>query len=60
MPGYILHLTSARMFLDRLPAESPYRSDPQMRNDFYIGSLLPDAVSPKTHPTFMIRNFVTG
>lgn len=57
MPGYILHLTSARMFLDRLPAESPYRSDPQMRNDFYIGSLLPDAVSPKNASHFYDPEF---
>ena len=47
MPGYILHLTSARMFLDRLPADSQYRNDPKLQNDFYIGNLLPDAVSPK-------------
>ena len=57
MPGYILHLTSARMFLDRLPAESPYRSDPQMRNDFYIGNLLPDAVSPKNASHFYDPEF---
>lgn len=57
MPGYILHLTSARMFLDRLPAESPYRSDPQMRNDFYIGNLLPDAVSPKNSSHFYDPEF---
>ena len=57
MPGYILHLTSARMFLDRLPAESPYRSDPQMRNDFYIENLLPDAVSPKNASHFYDPEF---
>lgn len=57
MPGYILHLTSARMFLDRLPAESPYRSDSQMRNDFYIGNLLPDAVSPKNASHFYDPEF---
>lgn len=48
MPGYILHLVSVHMLLERLPAESPYRTDPQMRNELYVGSLLPDAAVPKT------------
>ena len=52
MPGYILHLTSARMFLDRLPVDSRYRNDLKVQNDFYIGNLLPDAVSPKESSHF--------
>jgi len=63
MPGYILHLTSARMLLDRLPADSQYRVDPKKQNDFYIGNLLPDAVSPKKRshfydPAFLDRMIV--
>lgn len=52
MPGYILHLTSARMFLDRLPVDSRYRNDLKVQNDFYIGNLLPDAVNPKESSHF--------
>lgn len=52
MPGYILHLVSARMLLDMLPAEADYHSDAKLRNDFYMGNLLPDAVSPKTASHF--------
>ena len=48
MPGYVLHLVSVQMLLERLPAASPYRMDPKMRNELYIGSLLPDAAVPKT------------
>ena len=63
MPGYILHLTAARMFLDRLPAESPLHTDLRMRDAFYIGNLLPDAVTPKTashfyDPAFLDRMIV--
>lgn len=46
MPGYILHLTAAKMYLDRLLIENssdPLCGDPQ-QNDFYIGNLLPDSV----------------
>ena len=35
MPGYILHLTAAKMFLDC------------SENDFYVGNLLPDVTSDK-------------
>ena len=35
MPGYILHLTAAKMFLDH------------SENDFYVGNLLPDVTSDK-------------
>ena len=47
MPGYILHLTAAKMYLDNIlnknPDDALYR-DPQQQNDFYIGNLLPDSV----------------
>lgn len=47
MPGYILHMTAAKMYLDRLAnvdSADPLCSDPQQQNDFYIGNLLPDSV----------------
>ena len=33
-------------------ADSQYRVDPKKQNDFYIGNLLPDAVSPKKRSHF--------
>lgn len=51
MPGYILHLTAAHIFMDNLPASSPLRR-PDLQNDFYIGNLLPDAVGDKTASHF--------
>ena len=47
MPGYILHLTAAKMYLDRIlnkNCEDALCRDPQQQNDFYIGNLLPDSV----------------
>lgn len=47
MPGYILHLTAAKMYLDRLINETAgdlLCRDPKQQNDFYIGNLLPDSV----------------
>lgn len=52
MPGYILHLTAARMVLDMLPGVSELYHDPKAQNDFLIGSLLPDAVKEKTASHF--------
>lgn len=42
MPGYILHLTAAKMFWDSAKNKSSYSE-----NDFYVGNLLPDATSDK-------------
>jgi len=42
MPGYILHLTAAKMFWDRAKNQKLYNE-----NDFYVGNLLPDATSDK-------------
>ena len=50
MPGYILHLTAAKMCLDRLTyedPEDPLCTDPKQQNDFYIGNLLPDTVTSR-------------
>ena len=52
MPGYILHLTAARMFLDMQKDDAPIRCLPDRKNDFYIGNLLPDAVTDKTASHF--------
>ena len=52
MPGYVLHLTAARMFLDRLSGEHPFCKDKILMNDFYIGNLLPDTVKDKSRSHF--------
>lgn len=52
MPGYVLHLTAARMFLNRLPGEHPFCKDKILMNDFYIGNLLPDTVKDKSRSHF--------
>lgn len=52
MPGYILHLTAAKMYLNALPDTDPLRRCADLQNDFYIGNLLPDAVADKTESHF--------
>ncbi len=52
MPGYILHLTAARMYLDIQPSESRIRKDAGWQNDFFIGNLLPDTVKRKDRSHF--------
>lgn len=42
MPGYILHLTAAKMFWNQAKNQKLYNE-----NDFYVGNLLPDATSDK-------------
>ena len=51
MPGYILHLTAAVMFLSGLP-ETHSLCLPEKSNAFFAGSLLPDAVKVKTASHF--------
>lgn len=45
MPGYILHLTAAKMALDMLQKTNEHFKDSKVQNDFLVGSLLPDAVN---------------
>lgn len=52
MPGYILHLTAAKMLLELLPEASYLCRDPKERNDFYAGCLLPDTVKDKADSHF--------
>lgn len=52
MPGYILHLTAARMYLDHLPPEDSLCCDPKQQNDFFAGNLLPDSVRDKSRSHF--------
>lgn len=52
MPGYILHLTAARMYLDHLPPVDPLCCDPKQQNDFFAGNLLPDSVQEKSRSHF--------
>ena len=52
MPGYILHLTAARMYLDLLPPTDPLKYNLDLQNDFFAGNLLPDAVTQKKESHF--------
>lgn len=52
MPGYILHLTAARMYLDYLPSEDSLCCDLKQQNDFFAGNLLPDSVREKSRSHF--------
>ena len=50
MPGYMLHLTAAQMYLEKLRREAPgdpLSSDPDGQDQFYIGNLLPDSVNSR-------------
>ena len=48
MPGYILHLTAGAMYLNGLPEEDLLQRSEKARNDFFVGNLIPDAVSDKS------------
>lgn len=48
MPGYILHLTAAKILLDKYTL-------PINKNDFFIGNLLPDAVPEKSASHFRAK-----
>ncbi len=52
MPGYILHLTAAKIYLNTIPQSDLLYTDPSLQNEFYIGNLLPDAVSDKSGSHF--------
>lgn len=51
MPGYILHLTAAQMFLNILEKENVL-FDPRKKNAFLIGNLLPDTTKMKNASHF--------
>lgn len=57
MPGYVLHLTAARMYLDRLPADDPICADRTAQNDFFVGNLLPDTVKAKRRSHFRLSQY---
>ena len=48
MPGFILHLTSAKMLLNQLPDHPHFPYMIASENDFMTGSLLPDATATRT------------
>lgn len=52
MPGYILHLTTARMLLDMLPEYPQFSTIITSENDFFVGNLLPDTTMDKAKSHF--------
>lgn len=52
MPGFILHLTSAKMLLNQLPDHPHFPYMIASENDFMTGSLLPDATANKNRTHF--------
>lgn len=52
MPGYILHLTAAKMFLNRVKREHVIEMSRKDENDFLIGNLLPDTTKMKSRSHF--------
>ncbi len=52
MPGYILHLTAAKMYLNLLAKKQMRFWDAGCQNEFYIGNLLPDTVREKSESHF--------
>ena len=57
MPGYILHLTAAKMLLDYIPEASLLCRDQKEKNKFYAGCLLPDTVKVKEASHFRDSRF---
>lgn len=57
MPGFILHLTAARFYLEYLSDSDPLKHSAQLQNDFYAGNLLPDARKDKAVSHFRDLNF---
>lgn len=51
MPGYILHLTAAQMFLKTQKGQE-FLKTKQDKNDFLIGNLLPDTTKIKARSHF--------
>ena len=62
MPGFILHLTSAKMLLNQLPDHPHFPYMIASENDFMTGSLLPDATANKnrTHFRNLLYAFCKG
>ena len=55
MPGYILHLTAAQMFLKTQKGQK-FLKTKQDKNNFLIGNLLPDKQRSKQDPISEIQN----
>lgn len=52
MPGYILHLTAAQMFLKTQKKGQKFLKTKQDKNNFLIGNLLPDTTKIKARSHF--------
>lgn len=52
MPGYILHLTAAQMFLKQTKKEQELFVNKQETNNFLIGNLMPDTTKDKARSHF--------
>lgn len=52
MPGYILHLAAARIYLDKIIDKNILKHNKKFENDFLVGNLLPDTVKDKKYSHF--------
>lgn len=52
MPGYILHLAAARIYLNKIVDIDRIKFDKKSENDFYVGNLLPDTAKDKKYSHF--------
>lgn len=52
MPGYILHLTAAQMFLKQTKKGQELSANKKDKNNFLIGNLMPDTTKDKARSHF--------
>lgn len=57
MPGFALHLTAARFYVECLPESDPLKHSVKFQNDFYVGNLLPDVGRDKSVSHFHAPEF---
>ena len=57
MPGYILHLTAAQMFLKQTKKEQELFVNKQETNNFLIGNLMPDTTKDKARSHILPCSF---
>lgn len=56
MPGYMLHLAAAKIYLHTWSAQNPFLENPDFQKKFFFGTLFPDATDQKERSHFRDRN----